>query len=358
MAITGNQNKIEKIAIAAAGTGGHVYPAISVAKGLLKKGIKLHWIGTKTGIEARLVGKSKLPYSVIHMKGIRGKGLARWFLMPFILLGAFLEARKILKQSKAQVLMAFGGYVTVPAGLAAKTLGIPIYVMEQNAAAGLSNKILSRFAKKIFCGFDCEFKGDKACVVGNPVRPEIFAIPDMKPIVNRPLRIFVLGGSLGAKALNEIVPDAVHIADGNFEVFHQTGEKTFEIACRKYEKHGMFKTVRVEQYIDKIADQYAWCDLIICRAGALTVSEVAAAGRPAIFVPLPGAVDDHQRKNAAYLTKQNAGKLIDQSDLTPESLARLLNELYKDPDKLIQMGKKARSLSKPGAVGLICDAVV
>ncbi len=366
---------MKKIAIAAAGTGGHIFPGLSVGKVLIAKGLQPYWFGTPLGLENKLVNKSEYQFYPVNMQGVRGKGLVRWLLMPFALGVAVLEAKEILEKNKIEEVLLCGGYVTVPVGLAAKWLKIPINLLEQNAVMGLSNRILSYFAKRIFCGFPLSFGAKKNPkknqsiqsieIVGNPVREEIFKIlppenllPGDLSSAPRPLHILVLGGSLGALAINSMIPEVLKILECPVQVLHQTGEKTFTQTQEIYAKAGFAQGVRLVPFLEHIEQAYAWADVVICRAGALTVSEIAAAGRMAIFIPLPIAVDDHQTKNANYLVEKGAAKLISQGQLKPEALAKVLGELSTHRQNILEMGVKAKSLSKPGAAEKIVGALL
>ncbi len=358
---------MKKIAIAAAGTGGHIFPGLSVGKVLIEKGVQPYWFGTPIGLENKLVDKAQYKFYPVNMQGVRGKGLVRWLLMPFALGAAVLEAKEVLAKEKIEKVLLCGGYVTVPVGLAAKWLKIPIVLLEQNAAMGLSNRVLSYFASKIFCGFPCGLKPKKfknnqvqeIAVIGNPVREEISAIaPSADLLTSRPLHVLVMGGSLGALAINQTIPEMLKLIKNPVQVLHQTGEKTFQATLELYQKSGLEKGVKLVPFLENMAHAYAWADVVICRAGALTVSEVAAAGRTGIFIPLPIAVDDHQTKNAKYLVSQNAAKLISQGSLKPELLANILDELNTQREKIVAMGVAAKALSMPGSAGIVAKALM
>ncbi len=350
---------MKKIAIAAAGTGGHIFPGLSVGKVLISKGVRPYWFGTPIGLENKWVDKAQYQFYPVNMQGVRGKGLVRWLLMPFALGAAVLDAKEILEKQKIEEVLLCGGYVTVPVGLAARWLKIPITLLEQNAVMGLSNRVLSYVAQRIFCGFPLALKNKKdqeIAVIGNPVREEIFKLSPPQNLLPldlsappRPLHILVLGGSLGALAVNNVMPEVLKNLHQPVQILHQTGEKTFAQTQEIYAKSGLAQGVKLVPFLDHIEKAYEWADLIICRAGALTVSEISAAGRAAIFIPLPIAVDDHQTKNAKYLVDQGAAYLISQGKLTPALLAKMLDDLNTHRQKLLEMGVKAKALSKPGA---------
>ncbi len=348
----------KRIAIAAAGTGGHVFPGLAVGKIFLDQGVHPLWFGTPGGLENQWVDKSQYSFYALNMRGVRGKGLVRWLLMPFALWMAVLEAKEILAKEKVEKVLLCGGYVTVPVGLAARYLKIPFVILEQNAAVGLSNRILSYFAQKIFCGFPCQLSRGKSPtlveVIGNPVREDIFKVLPPQDLIkageeNRPLRVLVLGGSLGAKALNEVLPETLKLIQYAVQVVHQTGQKQFAETEALYAKAGLKEGFQLLPFLNDMPAAYTWADVVVCRAGALTVSEIAAAGRVGIFIPLPIAVDDHQTKNAKFLMDKGAAKLIPQSQLKPALLASTLDEMNVNRQKLLEMGKAAKALAKPGA---------
>jgi UDP-N-acetylglucosamine--N-acetylmuramyl-(pentapeptide) pyrophosphoryl-undecaprenol N-acetylglucosamine transferase len=288
--------------------------------------------------------------------------------MPFALMMAVLDAKEVLENRKIEKVLLCGGYVTVPVGLAACWLKIPIVLLEQNAAVGLSNRLLFRFAKKVFCGFPCQFSmksgkdTGKVSVIGNPIREEIFKVPPPEGLTGssepRPLHVLVLGGSLGAKAINEMMPDVLKRIKNPLQLIHQSGEKTFRETQELYAKAGFSEGLKLVPFLDNMAAAYAWADLVICRAGALTVSEIAAAGRAAIFIPLPIAVDDHQTKNAKYLVAQGAAKLIPQAKLTPALLAETIDDLNVHREKIVDMGTRSKALAKPGAAVMVAKEML
>ena len=350
----------------AAGTGGHVFPALAVAKELQQQGSQVSWLATPTGMENRLLKQHDIPIYQIDIQGVRGNGIVRKLAAPFKILKATLSAMRYMKQLNVDAVAGFGGYVAGPGGLAARLLGIPVIIHEQNAVAGFTNTQLSRIAKKVCEAFPDTFpKSEKIVTTGNPVRAEITAIynPSFRykerENATEPLHILIVGGSLGAQALNECVPQALKQFDVPLKVFHQCGQNKQEITQALYADAPENIQVEVQPFIEDMALAYSNADLIICRAGALTVTEVAtAAGVAAVFVPLPSAVDDHQTANARFLEKTGAAKICPQQGMTPDSLKDLLTPLM-NRQLLMEMAVKARQQAQPDAtqrvVGLIQD---
>lgn len=347
----------------AAGTGGHVFPALAVAKELQQQGIQVSWLATPAGMENRLLKNHDIPIYQIDIQGVRGNGLMRKLKAPFKILSATLAAMKYMKQLKVDAVAGFGGYVAGPGGLAARILGIPILIHEQNAVAGYTNTQLSRVATTVCQAFPNTFNDSvKAVTTGNPVRQEISNTLspawryDEREKAGLPLKILIVGGSLGAQALNECVPQALKQLDVQLDVYHQCGQNHQATTQQHYQNKPDTLQVDVQPFIEDMAKAYSDADLIICRAGALTVTEVATAGVAAIFVPLPSAVDDHQTANAKFLANVGAAKICPQSSMTPESLAQLLAPLM-NRQTLSYMAVKARQHAQPHAtqhvVGLI-----
>ncbi len=346
-----------RIIIMAGGTGGHVYPGLAVAEALRERGIEVSWLGTRRGLESQLVPKAGFAIDYIAIAGLRGKGVAGWLLAPLRLTLALVQAVGVMWRRRPAAVLGMGGFVTGPGGVAAKLLGKPLLIHEQNALAGLTNRWLSRIADAVLEAFPGTF-APKANVMhtGNPVRTAIAAVaePQLRYAQrNGPLRLFVVGGSLGATALNETVPQAVALLSPEQRplIRHQTGQKNFEAAQRAYLAAGV--TGELLAYVDDMAAMYEWADLVICRAGALTVSELAAAGLPALLVPYPHAVDDHQTVNGRYLTKAGAALMVQQSELAAPRLADLMNEFCSDAasgrQRLRAMAEAARALGRPAA---------
>ncbi|PRY66110.1 UDP-N-acetylglucosamine-N-acetylmuramylpentapeptide N-acetylglucosamine transferase [Vreelandella songnenensis] len=334
----------QRVLIMAGGTGGHVIPALSLARALNAQGVEVEWLGSPRGIENRLVPEAGIKLHTIAVSGLRGNGAAGWLKAPVNLSRAVLQARRVIKRFKPQLVVGLGGFASGPGGLAAWLSRIPLVVHEQNAVAGLTNRVLSRLATRSYAAF-VEAFGERAEVIGNPVREEIAAIGDAprcaEELAGRPLRLLVVGGSLGAVALNERLPQAVAALplEKRPEIRHQAGKSRETQTLEGYSRYGV--PAEVTPFIDDMAAAYAWADLVVCRAGALTVAELAAAAKPSLLVPFPFAVDDHQRVNADVLVKAGAALCVVQSALTPERLTHYLSDLL-EPATLALMASRAR----------------
>jgi UDP-N-acetylglucosamine--N-acetylmuramyl-(pentapeptide) pyrophosphoryl-undecaprenol N-acetylglucosamine transferase len=354
--VTDAQQKQPKhVMMMAAGTGGHVFPALAVAKDLEQQGIKVSWLATPAGMENRLLKNHNIPIYQIDIQGVRGNGVVRKLAAPFKILKATLSAMKYMKQLKVDAVAGFGGYVAGPGGLAARMLGIPVIIHEQNAVAGFTNTQLSRIAKKVCQAFPNTFPAqDKIVTTGNPVRKEITEIfnpswrYEEREKAGQPLRILIVGGSLGAQALNERVPEALKQLNVPLNVYHQCGQNHADATRARYANAPATLNVEVQPFIEDMAQAYSDADLIICRAGALTVTEIATAGVAAIFVPLPSAVDDHQTANARFLANLGAAKICPQATMTPDSLKALLEPML-NRQLLMEMAVKARQQAQPDA---------
>lgn len=349
------QKQPKHVMMMAAGTGGHVFPALAVAKDLEKQGIEVSWLATPAGMENRLLKNHNIPIYQIDIQGVRGNGVVRKLAAPFKILKATLSAMKYMKQLKVDAVAGFGGYVAGPGGLAARMLGIPVIIHEQNAVAGFTNTQLSRIAKKVCQAFPNTFPAqDKIVTTGNPVRKEITEIfnPSWRyqerEKAGQPLRILIVGGSLGAQALNECVPEALKQLNVPLNVYHQCGQNHADATHARYADAPATLNVEVQPFIEDMAQAYSDADLIICRAGALTVTEIATAGVAAIFVPLPSAVDDHQTANARFLANLGAAKICPQATMTPDSLKALLEPML-NRQLLMEMAVKARQQAQPDA---------
>lgn len=341
--------------VMAGGTGGHVYPAIAVADHLKALGWHIVWLCTQGGMENRLIENKGYDKAMITMQGVRGKGLLGWVLLPVKLVKAFSQSIKALKQHQPNVVLGMGGFAAFPGGLMAKMLGKPLVIHEQNSVAGLTNKVLAKFATRVLAAFPAAF-GDKAILVGNPVREEITALaaPEER-FLNRigPLRLLVVGGSLGALALNEVIPQALAQlpVESRPQVVHQAGVKHIEALKSNYEKAGV--TVDARAFIEDMAGMYAWADFVICRSGALTVAEISALGLGALMVPFPFAVDDHQTSNAAYLAEAGAAMMLQQNALSVDQLVKIIGGLNRE--QCLAMAQKARALGKPEATAKVAE---
>lgn len=313
-----------RVLIAAGGTGGHVFPALAVAQALRAHGIEVHWLGTDRGLEARTTAAAGIPLTVLHgFQGVRGKGLAAWFQLPLRLLRAMRQTWQLMRVFKPRAVMTFGGYVTVPAGLLSRLMGLPLLVHEQNAVMGSANRLLARWATVVAVSFPSTHRSPHtAALTGNPVRPEIAALGSSAARIRErsgPLRLLVVGGSLGAQALNRVLPEVVmraaQASAEGFEVWHQTGVAD-EVETRafyaKSQTPSPLRSVRVDAFIDDMAAAYTWADCVICRAGASTVSELMELGLPAVLIPLPSAIDDHQTANAQAMVSRGLARAIPQ----------------------------------------------
>ncbi len=348
------------LVVMAAGTGGHVIPGLAVAREMLARGWTVSWLGTTHGMENKLVPPSGIAMDNIAFSGVRGKGLLHTLSGGVRLLAAFWACARILRARRADAVLGMGGYVCFPGGLMAALLGKPLLLVNADAALLLSNKALLPVAERIAFGFDgpALAKLKNAVVTGNPVRAEIAALPEpAQRFAGRsgPLRVLVVGGSLGARALNEAVPQALALIDiaQRPRVTHQTGAANLEAVRAGYERAGVEAELR--PFIDDMARQLADCDLIVCRAGAVTVSELCAAGVAAVLVPLVVSTTSHQRDNAQWLAGQGAGIHLPQAELSPKRLAELLAGLTREA--LLAMASKARSLAKPRAAARVADQI-
>jgi UDP-N-acetylglucosamine--N-acetylmuramyl-(pentapeptide) pyrophosphoryl-undecaprenol N-acetylglucosamine transferase len=351
------------VLIMAGGTGGHVFPALAAARVLRERGFEPVWLGTQRGLEARLVPPHNIPIEWISFGGIRGKGAATWIAAPFRLAHAVWQSLQVMRRRRPSVVLGLGGFVAGPGGIAAWLTRKPLVIHEQNAVAGLTNRMLAKLARRVLEAFPLSFpKADRAERVGNPVRREIAALtaPEQRYAAHSgAVRVLVIGGSQGAARLNAVVPAALAMIEpaSRPHVIHQAGERHIAQARELYAKHAVDADVRA--FIDDMAEVYSWADLVICRSGALTVSELSAAGLPAIFVPFAAAVDDHQTRNAEFLVNAHAGRLIAESELTPMRLASELQALLAaGRERLADMAVKARALAITDADQRLADACV
>lgn len=344
-----------RIMITAGGTGGHVFPALALAEELRARGHEVQWIGTERGIEARLVPAAGFTLHFLPVQGVRGRGLMTLLRAPGQVLRAVLSARKLLSVQRPDLMVGLGGYAAGPGGLAAWRMGIPLVIHEQNARPGTTNKLLARVANKVLTGFPKVLRGQH---IGNPVRSAMTQVPvPRERFADRQgaPKLLVLGGSLGAKAINELVPKAVSLMpdESRPEVYHQAGPNHWQAVQQDYASRGL--PARVEAFIDDMAEALAWADLVVCRAGALTVAELAAVGVASILVPFPYAIDDHQTANARWLMQAGAAHLRPQSDLTAEGLKELMHTLFQDRAQLLAMAVAARGLARPQATTEFAD---
>ena len=334
--------------IMAGGTGGHIFPGLAVAEELRARGWRVHWLGAPGSMESRIVPQHGFPLELIDFSGVRGKGLVTLALLPLRLLRAFWQALQVVRRVKPDVVVGLGGYITFPGGMMGVLCGKPLVLHEQNSVAGMANKVLAGVADRVFTAFPGVLK--KAQWVGNPLRAAFTrqAAPSERFVVRTgPLRLLVVGGSLGAQALNDIVPRALALipAENRPVVTHQSGATQIDTLRANYQAAGV--QAELTPFIDDTASAFAAADIIVCRAGASTVTEIAAVGAAAIFVPFPFAVDDHQTTNARFLVSAGGGWLVQQSDLTPEGLAKML--LNSERTALVDIAEKAKNMQKINA---------
>lgn len=344
------------VLIMAGGTGGHVFPALACAREFQARGYTVHWLGTPRGIENDLVPQAGLPLHRIQISGLRGKGVAALLKAPFQLLRSLLQARRVMREVQPVCVLGMGGFVTGPGGLAAKLAGVPLIIHEQNAVAGTSNRLLAPIAARVCEAFPETFPvSAKRRTTGNPVRQELFLETPRQRLDGRKPRLLILGGSLGAEPLNKLLPAALAQIPAPLrpEIFHQAGKQHHEITAQRYREAGI--EAEVVPFIKDMARAYAWADLVVCRAGALTVSELAAAGLPSMLVPLPHAIDDHQSRNADYLAREGAAFLLPQATTGAADLAARLTEVLMQPERLQNMAASARRLAKPDATRTVVD---
>lgn len=349
------------VMILAGGTGGHIFPGLAVAKELLARDVPVTWLGADGGMETRLVPPYGVPLDTIAVRGVRGKGVATLLAAPVKVIAAVRHAAAVLRARKPRAVISFGGYAAGPGGLAARIAGVPLFVHEQNRAAGMTNRVLARLARRVLTGFPDTFANEE--VVGNPVREEILRVvaPEQRLAGRQgPLRLLVLGGSQGARALNTAVPQALATLRQNIdgiEVRHQCGQSQVEDAERLYAEAGV--RASIEPFIADMAEAYGWADVVVCRAGALTLAELCAVGVGSVLVPFPLAVDDHQTRNARYLVDRGAALLLPQA---PDAdLATRLAAAVKSiggRDELLRMAVAARALARPDAAARVVDIVL
>ena len=343
--------------VMAGGTGGHIFPALSVAEHLRAVGWRIVWLGSRAGMEARIVPAKGYTMAWLRFSGLRGRGLVPAAMLPLNLLIALVQSARAIFAHRPDVVLGMGGYVAFPGGMMASFLRRPLVIHEQNSVAGLTNRALAHLADKVLVGFPGAFGKTKSEWTGNPVRADIAGLaPPEERFAGRSgrLRVLVLGGSQGAKALNDVVPQGLALLanDARPEVIHQAGAANLDAVRANYANAGV--TASVMAFIDSMAASYAAADLMICRAGASTIAELAAAGVPAVLVPFPHAVDDHQTHNARFLSERGAALLVAQSELTPERVAGLLASLTRE--KLVAMARNARAAAKPDATQTVAEA--
>lgn len=361
--------KYETVLIMAGGTGGHVFPALSIAKALKARGVQVHWLGTRSGIEYGLVPEAGYPITYIPAVSLRGATLLQRLVLPVRLLMVLLRTWWVFLKVRPDVVLGMGGYASAPGGVIAWLMRKPLVIHEQNSVPGLTNRILAKLARLRLCAFPEAFTkivgADAAIMTGNPVRQEILDVeaPEarFKARDDKKLRLLVLGGSQGARPINQVMPDVLaQLADEGFlAVWHQTGKQDHETVVADYQaKVGILgSNDKITPFISDMAEAYAWADIVLCRAGAMTLAELMAAGVGSILVPWPHSADNHQFFNAQYLVGQNGAMLLEQKDLTAELVVGLLRELQFDRSRLLAMAKAARASGHPDAVGEIASAI-
>ena len=345
------------ILIVAGGTGGHIYPALAVADHLKNRAVRTVWLGSRRGLETRIVPQAGIRLFRIAVSGLRGRSLWHWLIAPFVLSVALMQALLTIIRVRPSLVLGMGGFASGPGGLAAWICGRPLVIHEQNAIAGLTNSILSRIATKVLEGFPGSFPtGRRAITVGNPVRESIISIepPKARAMRSDTLRILVIGGSRGARALNDGVPRVIREIDApSLEIWHQTGAGN-EAVTRQAYAHTL-APVRLTEFIDDMAAAYNWADLVICRAGAITISELAAAGVASILVPFPYAIDDHQTANANYLVEASAAMMVAEGPDFVQRLTAAVQQLRHSQVQMLRLACRARELAKPHAAAQVAD---
>ena len=349
------------VMIMAGGTGGHIFPGLAVARALRARDVPVLWLGSDGGMETRLVPANDVPIATIAVSGVRGKGWKTLLAAPFALLRAVRQAGRVMREHDPRAVVSFGGFAAGPGGVAAWLQRRPLIVHEQNRAPGMTNRVLARVARRVLCGFPDSFSGVRSETVGNPVRAEIMSLPaPAQRMAGRSgeLRLLVLGGSQGARAINGTVPKVIAQlrAKHAFTIRHQCGEKMLEETRRAYAEAGV--EASIEPFIADMATAYGWADLVIGRAGALTIAEICAAGVASVLVPFPGAVDDHQARNADYLKQREAGDWLRQDAELETGLRERLDALAGDRARLLSMAEAARAASFPEAASRVASVVL
>lgn len=346
------------IVILAGGTGGHIFPGLAVAAELRRRNVDVLWVGALGGLEERLVPAHNLPIEFVRIRALRGGGVWRWLELPFVLLGAWWSAARILRRHRPRAVLSLGGYAAGPGGLAAFALGLPLVVHEQNRIPGLTNRVLARLARRVLAGYPDAFaRARNAEYVGNPVRTDLIALQRRQPTVESATpRILVLGGSQGARALNLKLPQTLARISPRPQVWHQCGQRHKDETHARYRELGL--EARVDPFIRDMQEAYGWADLVICRAGALTLAEVACAGLPAVLVPFPYAADDHQRANARFAAERGAALICDDHALDSDEFMSTLAALCADPERRAAMARASRELCQPDATQRVAERVL
>ena len=355
------QSNCSRVMIMAGGTGGHVFPALAVAEVLMANNVAVSWLGTRKGIESELIPQRGIDLNYLNIEGLRGRGLLALLRAPFKLISSVLQACSVISQFNPSVVLGMGGFASGPGAVAAKIKGIPLVIHEQNSVAGTTNKLSAKLATRILQGFPNTFKKAEWC--GNPIRSEIATLHlETDRLVQRsgPLRGLVLGGSRGALAINKLVPQALAKIDSQHrpEVLHQVGGQHLELTQNMYLEQGHdihSSSLRIVPFIEKMDEAYAWADFVICRSGALTVSELTAVGLGAFLIPFPYAIDDHQTVNGQWLVDSGAAEMMSESMLTAQKLADYLKQIDNNRDQCVAMSNRAKTLAKLGAADRVAE---
>ena len=351
--------KQQPILVMAGGTGGHVFPALAVAECLRADGEQVVWLGTRAGIEARVVPAADIAIEWLNVQGLRGKGMTSLLLAPFRLLRACWQALCILRRTRPRAVLGMGGFVSGPGGLMARLLNIPLFVHEQNSIVGLTNRVLSRFATGVYVAFPqaADAIAGAECI-GNPVREDLTRLDEpgqrLEPRMESPLQLLVIGGSLGAAALNRMVPQAIACLEPEERprVRHQCGEKHLQTCQQHYADAGV--EAEIVSFIDDMSDAYAWADLVVCRSGALTIAELCAVGLGSLLIPFPYAVDNHQYHNARFLEEKDAAQVLPEAELSAEKLALKFRFFQQNRARLVEMAVNARAQFQADAAQILC----
>lgn len=353
---------MSSVLIMAGGTGGHVFPGLAVARALQQNGIDVVWLGTRRGLEAKVIPAAGIDLEFISIAGIKGRGLLRWLMMPLHVAIASVQALKILKRRQPSVVLSMGGFVAGPGGLMAWLTRRPLVIHEQNAIPGFTNRVLAIFARRILTGFPGTFtRFPKSLHAGNPVRTTILGLPDPETRLKQHqgrLRVLVIGGSQGARRLNQVIADVMHLwqDDSAPQVWHQCGERLLDETRDRYGKRLLDDgKIMLTAFIDDMNEAYQWADVVVCRSGAMTVAELACAGMASILVPFPYATDDHQTANAQFLSDRGAAMLIPEHELTVDGLHEMLHELAQNRDVVGRMSGEARACAMPGATDTVVE---
>jgi UDP-N-acetylglucosamine--N-acetylmuramyl-(pentapeptide) pyrophosphoryl-undecaprenol N-acetylglucosamine transferase len=351
------------ILVMAGGTGGHVFPALAVAEDLRQRGESIVWLGTRAGIEARVVPAADFAIEWLNVQGIRGKGVIALMLAPFRLMLACWQALRVIRRTRPKAVLGMGGFVAGPGGLVAWMLRIPLFLHEQNSIVGLTNRILSRFATRSYTAFpDAARSMPRSECIGNPVRANLIQLEQPKTRlgsrIKQPMQLLIIGGSLGAVALNRILPQAIACLDREQRprVWHQCGDRHLQACQQSYADAGVHADV--VSFIDDMQKAYAWADLVVCRAGALTISELTAVGLASLLIPFPHAVDNHQYHNARFLEQNQAAQIFEEQSLSVEGLALKLKFFQQNREALIEMAVNARNQFQPDASARLASAIL